>query len=91
MMIKVVKKITEDEAKTQLYELIDLDNYLDECKTCGLPSLLHKGNTCTQSNRADLQEECKIWQEYRSMIMHRKKGTMDKGIKNTKYNTTITN
>ena len=68
MTITDVKKITEDEALKRLNDLIDLDYYLDECKTCKLPSLLNKGSTCTRGNRVELQEECEIWQEYRKMI-----------------------
>ena len=68
MTITDVKKITEDEAMKWLNDLIDLDDYLDECKTCKLLSLLNKGSICTRSNRVELQEECEIWQEYRKMI-----------------------
>ena len=32
MMIIEVKKLTRDEAKKLLMDLIDLDDYLDECK-----------------------------------------------------------
>ena len=46
---------------------MDLDDYLDKCITCGLPSLLYKGNTFTCDKRVDLQKECKVWQEYRSL------------------------
>ena len=68
MTITDVKKITEDEAMKRLNDLIDLDDYLDELKTCKLLSLLNKGSTCTCGNREELQEECEIWQEYRKMI-----------------------
>ena len=54
MTITDVKKITEDEAMKRLNDLIDLDDYFDECKTCKLPSLLNKGSTCTRGNRVEL-------------------------------------
>ena len=31
-----VEKLTEDEAKKRLNELIDLDNFNDACEVCGL-------------------------------------------------------
>ena len=61
-------KMTKDEAKKHLYAMVDLDDYLDECKTCILPDLLNKENTCTRKNQAEMEEECKIWKEYRDMI-----------------------
>ena len=51
MTITDVKKITEDEAMKWQNDLIDLDDYLDECKTCKLSSLLNIGSTCTHGNR----------------------------------------
>ena len=58
MIITEVKNLTEDDAKRRLNGLIDLDDYLDGCKMLGLPGLLHKGNICSRSNRANLEEEC---------------------------------
>ena len=54
MSISDVKKISEDELKTRLNELIDVNNYLDGCVTCSLPHLLHKGTTCTRSSQAEV-------------------------------------
>ena len=54
-------KMTEDEAKKHLNEMIDLDDYNNECKICGLPDLLHRG-VCTRKTQADLVE-CRIWKE----------------------------
>ena len=34
-----VEKLTADEGKKRLNKLIDLDDYLDACETCGLPLL----------------------------------------------------
>ena len=65
-MIDVTKMI-EDEVKKHLNVMVDLDDNLDECKTCGLPDLLHKG-VCMRKTQADTEEECKIWKEYRDMI-----------------------
>ena len=56
-------KMTKDEGKKCLNVMVDLDDYLNECKMCSLPDLLHKG-TCTRKNRADMEEECRIWKEY---------------------------
>ena len=36
--------LTKDDANKIWNNLIDLDDYLDGCKTCSLPDLLHKGN-----------------------------------------------
>ena len=44
-----VTMMTEDEAKKCLNVMVDLDDYLYECKTCGMPDLLHKG-TCSRKN-----------------------------------------
>ena len=52
-------KKAKDEAKKWLNELIDLDNYLDECKMWALQGLLYKGNTCTWGNHAEFKEECR--------------------------------
>ena len=60
MTITKVKKLTEDEAKKQLNALIDLNDYLDNCKTCCFPEILQRGNVCMRGNRAELDEECRI-------------------------------
>ena len=36
--------MTKDDANKRLNNLIGLDDYLDGCKMCSLPDLLHKGN-----------------------------------------------
>ena len=89
MTIIEVKKLIEDDTKRRFNGLIDLDNYLDGCKTCELPGLLHKGNTCSRSNQADLEKEYKVWSEYREMmkpiVVHIKRGqkeqSWDSGIR----------
>ena len=48
-----VRKFLEGELKTRLNDLIDLNDYLDGCLTCGLPHLLHKGQSCMQSSQVD--------------------------------------
>ena len=68
MTIIEVKKLTEDEAKKQLTKFIDLDDYLDECKTCGVLGLRHRGNKYIQDNHAELEVECRIWHQYRVKI-----------------------
>ena len=63
-----VSKLTENEAKVRLNALIYIDEYFDECKTCRLPELLYRGNACSRGNHAGMEEECRIWKEYRVMI-----------------------
>ena len=65
MSVMNVRKLSEDKLKTWLNDLIDLNDYLDGCVMCGLPCLLHKGQSCTQSSQAETQDECQIWKEYR--------------------------
>ena len=57
MTISDVRRLTEDDAQKQLNELIGLDDFLDKCKTCGLPSLLLKGSIRTPRNRLEVEEE----------------------------------
>ena len=44
-----------------------MDDYNDECKTCNLPDLLHRG-ACTRKARADAKEGYRIQKEYSDMI-----------------------
>ena len=53
MTIRDIRKLAEDDAQKRFIELIDLDDYLDECKTCYLLGLLHRGKTCLQENCAE--------------------------------------
>ena len=46
MTIRDIMKLTEDEAKKRLNKLIDLNDYLDKFKTCGLPCLFHLEQSC---------------------------------------------
>ena len=67
-------KKAKDEAKKWLNELIDLDNYLDECKMWGLPGLLYKGNTCTWGNHAELKRSVERlkeieWRSYYTVLI----------------------
>ena len=55
-------KICKDKLKKRL------NDYLDGCKTCGLPCLLDKGTTCNQSSLGKAQEECYIWKKYKTRI-----------------------
>ena len=63
-----IRKFSEDEFKTWLNELIELNDYLDGCVTCGLPRLLHKGQSCTQRSQVYSQEIVNIWKDYREKI-----------------------
>ena len=66
--INNVNKISEDELKSRLNNLIDVNDYLDRCGTCGLLCLLHKGTTCTRSSQAEVLERCKISDVFRERI-----------------------
>ena len=63
-----VEKLTEDEAKKRLDDLIDLDYHNDACVTCGLPCLLHKGDTCMRSNSVETEEEYCVLKVYREKM-----------------------
>ena len=43
MSVVDIKKIYDDKLKAKLKELVDVNNYLDGCKNCGLPRVFHKG------------------------------------------------
>ena len=62
------RKFSEDELKTRLNELIDLNDYLDGCVSCGLLRLLHKGQSFTRSRQGDSQEVVNIWKDYQEKI-----------------------
>ena len=49
--------------------MIDLNDYLDGCVKCGLPRLLHKGQSCMKSRKGDTQEIVNIWKDYREKII----------------------
>ena len=46
MSVMNVRKFLEDELKSRLNDLIDLNDYLVGYVMCGLPHLLHKGQSC---------------------------------------------
>jgi len=60
MSLADIKKISDDKLKARLNELIDVNDYVNGCGTCGLPRLLHKGTTCIRSSQAEVLEKCKI-------------------------------
>ena len=52
-VVKVYNKfenLMDAELKKKVNELIDLDNWKDECVACGKPDLLHKGS-CTRTEK----------------------------------------
>ena len=63
-----VEKLTEDKAMMRLNYFIYLDDYNDTCVTCGLPYLLHRGDTCIRSNCVEMGKECLVWKMYREKI-----------------------
>lgn len=63
-----MSKISEDELRSMLNDLIDVKDYLEGCLTCGLPCLIHKGTTYTSSSQAEAQEKYKILKEFRDRI-----------------------
>ena len=63
-----VEKLTEDEVKKRLNDLIDLDDYRDACATCRLLGLLQRGNKCMRSNCVKMEEECHVSQKNRENI-----------------------
>ena len=60
MTVMDVKKSSEEEAKKRLNEIIDMEDWYDECQNCSLLQLLHKG-ACIQNNCVEVQEECRVW------------------------------
>ena len=49
------RKFSEEELKTKLNELIDLEDYLDGCETFGLLRLLHTGRAVCEAVRWTLR------------------------------------
>ena len=68
MVITDVNKLSEDDERKRLNELVDLYDYLDRYKTCGLPDLFHKGTSCTRGDKVSLQQKSRIWHRYRKII-----------------------
>ena len=68
MTMTEVKKLTEDDVKKKLNELIDLDYFMDAYVTCGLLHFLLKGEDCSKSNCVDTEEECQVWKDYREKM-----------------------
>ena len=62
------KKLTKDDVKKKLNELIDLDYFMDACVTCGMLHFLQKGEDCSKSNCVDTEEECQVWKDYRDKM-----------------------
>ena len=63
-----VEKLTEDEVKKRLNVLIDLYDTNDTWEICGLPCLLHRGDTCIRSNHVKEKEEFRVLKAYRQKI-----------------------
>ena len=53
--MSALEKVNYSELKKRLSELIDLDDWTNECATCGSFDLIHKG-ACTRDSK-DLPEE----------------------------------
>ena len=62
------KKLTKDDVKKKLNELIDLSYFMDACVMCGLLHILQKGEDCSKSNCVDTEEECQVWKDYRDKM-----------------------
>ena len=52
-----VRKFSDDELRTRLTKLIDLNDYLDRCVMCGLTYLLHKGQSVHEVVKWTLRSE----------------------------------
>ena len=59
MSVSNIETVTDTDLKKRLNELIDLDDWTDECAACGRPDLLHKG-PCTRSERDSPKDLCGI-------------------------------
>ena len=62
------KKLTKDDVKKKLNELIDLNYFMDACVMCGLLHFLQKGEDYSKSNCVDTEEECQVWKDYREKM-----------------------
>ena len=62
-----VDTLPDDELKRRVVALIDTDDWSEECITCGVPSLLHRG-TCTRSNKEPPEERLKIWSSFNTRM-----------------------
>ena len=62
-----MKHLTDIDAKKRLDVLDNLEDYMDECQTCGLPCLLHKG-TCISSSTSEEVDNGKVWSEFRKRM-----------------------
>ena len=60
MSVADIKKISEDDLKARLNELIDVNDYLDGCGTCCLPHSLLKDTTCIRNSQAEASENVRF-------------------------------
>ena len=67
MSISNLEKLPDAELKKRVNDLIDVDDWTDECITCGKPDLLHKG-TCTRTEKEPPDELVKLWTDFRKRM-----------------------
>ena len=64
MTIIDVKKVSDDDVKKRLNEVIDLGDWSDEWENCGLPQLLHH-SAYTRQTSLETNEALDTWSEFR--------------------------
>ena len=65
MSVVDLESLYNDNLKKRIASLVSLDDWSDECRQYGRPSLLHKGGPCTRKEREPLDTVIKIWSELR--------------------------
>ena len=61
-------RLSDDNLKKRVLELISIDDWMDECSQCGRPALLHKPGPCTRSEKEDDSIVLNIWTDFRSWM-----------------------
>ena len=62
-----LKKLTDAKLKKRDNELIDIDDWMNECVACGKPDLLYKG-TYTRTEKEPPDELMKTWTEFKKRM-----------------------
>ena len=68
MSVVNLESLSNDNLKKLVGSLVSLEDWSDECGTCGRPSLLHKDGPCTRREREPPDVINKIWSELRRRI-----------------------
>ena len=67
MSIENLDLLSDDDLWKKIEKLKDVEDYNEECGTCGKPRILHVG-VCIRSEKVTGEELVEIWRLFRNQI-----------------------